>query len=109
MSDASAIETISIDATKAKNTFGALTQQAKKMPVHITRHGQSEVVMISTERFERMERAERIDAAALDKLDEEFDTLVAAMQSDKSRRAVDTLLDAPIAAVVKVANRRRGR
>ena len=85
-------ETISVTATEAQNEFGRILDTvAQDNLVVITRHNTPRAVMMSIERFDELSGAE---AAVLDTLTDEFDVLLAKMQTPEVRAATRRAFDA---------------
>jgi len=79
----------SYTATRAKNQFGPILDQAiQGKEVVITKHGAPRAVMISFERFTALKQA---PAAKLNMLTQEFDRLFERMQTPRARAAIDRL------------------
>ncbi|MFT3807355.1 type II toxin-antitoxin system Phd/YefM family antitoxin [Arenimonas sp.] len=88
-------------ATDAKNSFGKLMQAAaRKGAVAITRHNAPEAVLLSIEQYQAL-----VDAGSqkLDDLSQEFDSLLAQMQTPKTRRGARTAFNAAPSALGKAA------
>jgi antitoxin Phd len=76
----------SYTATEAKNEFGRLLEQAiQGTTVVITKHDSPRAVLISIAHFQALEEAPQLK---LDRLTEQFDTLLERMQSPKARRGM---------------------
>jgi antitoxin Phd len=74
-------------ATQAKNEFGRVLETALKGGrVVITKHNAPKAILISVDEFDRLSRATEV---AVDTLSEEFDALLARMQTAKARGAMD--------------------
>ncbi|WHZ28454.1 MAG: hypothetical protein OJF51_003252 [Nitrospira sp.] len=86
------IDLSSVAATKVKNEFGAILEQAiHSGAVAITRHDSPKAVLLSLAEFESLVN-ER--SRSLDDLGEEFDELLARMQTPQARRGVETAFNA---------------
>lgn len=86
------LEVESFSATDAKRSFGAILDAAIAQGiVAITRQNHTRAVILSLEEYEALLR--RLPDP-LEQLRGEFDELVAAMQTPKARKAVDTLFRA---------------
>ena len=98
-----------IAATRLKNEFGAVLEQAVRGgAVAITRHETPKAVLISYEEFQALIR-ER--TASLSDLRAEYDVLLARMQTPAAKRGMEAAFDAAPAALgraaVKAARKRR--
>jgi len=107
------VEVPSVAATRLKNEFGAVLDQAARGAVAITRHDAPKAVLVSYEEFEALVNAR---AQGLAQLDAEYDALLARMQAPKAKRAVEAAFKASPAelgraaaskAAAKLARRRR--
>lgn len=86
------LDTISVTATEAQNEFGRLLDSvAQDRVVVITRHNTPRAVLMSVDRFDALAGAE---AAVLDTLTDEFDALLAKMQTPEVRAATRRAFDA---------------
>jgi prevent-host-death family protein len=76
----------SVTATEIKNSFASVWDRMNaEGAVAITRHEKPRAVLVTVERFEELVRAGH---PALEQLTEEFDTLLAGMQTTKARRGM---------------------
>jgi antitoxin Phd len=103
------IDIPSVAATKVKNEFGAILEQANHGgAVAITRHNAPKAVLLSYDEFASLVKAR---SRTLDDLSGEFDTLLAHMQTPKSRKGVEAAFKASPAklgrAAVKAARKDR--
>jgi len=90
-------------ATRLKNAFSAvLDQVAHDGAVTITRHDRPSAVLVSYAEFEAL-MAQR--APGLNELTAEFDSLLAGMQSQKSKKGMTAAFDASPAAMGRAAVR----
>lgn len=81
-----------VAATKVKNEFGAILEQAiHGGAVAITRHDSPKAVLLSFVEFESLVN-ER--SRSLDDLGEEFDELLSRMQTSQARRGVEAAFNA---------------
>lgn len=97
------VEMPSYAATDAKNSFGKLMQAAaRKGAVAITRRNEPEAVLLSMDEYQALLEA---GGHKLDTLAEEFDVMLAQMQSGKSRRGAKTAFNAAPSALGKAAVR----
>lgn len=87
MSSSTAISQLpSVSATDIKNAFASVwDRMIAEGAIAITRHEKPKAVLVSVERFEELVRSGR---PALDQLTEEFDALLAGMQSAKAKRGL---------------------
>ena len=95
------MEMPSYAATDAKNSFGKLMQAAtRKGAVAITRHNAPEAVLLSMEQYQAL-----VDAGShqLDDLSNEFDAMLAQMQTPKAKRGARTAFNAAPSALGKAA------
>jgi prevent-host-death family protein len=75
-----------VTATDIKNSFASVWDRMNaEGAVAITRHEKPKAVLVTIERFEELIRAGR---PALDQLTEEFDGLLAGMQTARARRGM---------------------
>lgn len=98
-----------VAATKVKNEFGAILEQANHGgAVAITRHDTPKAVLLSYEEFASLVK---VRSRTLDDLGTEFDTLLARMQTPKARKGVEAAFKASPAelgrAAVKAARKAR--
>jgi prevent-host-death family protein len=98
-----------IAATKVKNEFGAILEQANHGgAVAITRHDTPKAVLLSYEEFVSLVK---VRARTLDDLGAAFEQLLAGMQTPKARKGVDAAFKAAPAelgrAAVKAARKDR--
>lgn len=105
---ARAVSTVSVTATEAKNGFGRLFETAiAGRPVVITKHGTAKAVLMSKAGFDALSGISDVD---LDALSDEFDTMLARMQTSAGRtamrRAFGALPDELGRAAVAAARRR---
>lgn len=109
--DGELVDVPTVPATRFKNEFGAIFEQAAQTgAVAITKHNTPKAVLLSYAEFQALTRA---GSPVLDELDEEFDALLAGMQTAKSKAAVTTAFDASPEelgrAAVKAARPKRRR
>jgi antitoxin Phd len=98
-----------VAATRVKNEFGQILEQAThKGAVAITRHDTTKAVLVSLAEFESLVNAR---SRSLDALSNEFDALLASMQTPKSRKGMKAAFNASPAqlgrASVKGARRKK--
>jgi len=103
------IDISTVAATKVKNEFGAILENAMHSgAVAITRHDQPKAVLLSFTEFESLIK-ER--GRSLDDLNAEFDKLLARMQTSQARKGVVAAFNASPAelgrAAVTAAKRHR--
>ena len=104
------VDISTVAATKVKNEFGAILEQAMHSgAVAITRHDMPKAVLLSFAEFESLVK-ER--SCSLDDLSEEFDRLLADMQTPHARKGVAAAFNASPAelgrAAVKAVQKPRG-
>ncbi len=104
------IDISTVAATKVKNEFGAILEQAMHSgAVAITRHDRPKAVLLSFAEFESLVK-ER--SRSLDDLNEEFDGLLARMQTPRARKGIDAAFNASTdelgRAAVTAATKHRG-
>jgi hypothetical protein len=79
------------DSSTVKNGFRDVAAQAAKGAVAISRYGRPELVIMTAGEYVLLEKLRR---TPLDVLTGQFDELVAKMQTDKSKNAVQALFGA---------------
>jgi prevent-host-death family protein len=89
-----------VAATRLKNEFGAILDQAARGAVAITRHDAPKAVLISYEEFQALVNAR---SQSLHELDSEFDGLLARMQTPKARKGVEAAFSASPAELGRAA------
>ena len=105
------VDVPSVAATRLKNEFGAVMEQAARGAVAITRHDAPKAVLVSYEEFQALVNAR---AQSLTELDAEFDALLERMQAPRAKKGVATAFAAApaelgraAAAAAKPARKRR--
>jgi len=107
------VDVPSVAATRLKNEFGAVLEQAGRGAVAITRHDAPKAVLVSYEEFQALVNAK---TQSLSELDAEFDALLSRMQTPKAKKGVEAAFKASPTelgrasasrAAVKPARRRR--
>ncbi len=103
------IDVPSVAATRVKNEFGQILEQAMHGgAVAITRHDVTKAVLLSVFEFESLVSTR---SRTLDALGNDFDELLAGMQTQKSRKGMKAAFHASSAqlgrAAVKGARRRK--
>lgn len=84
--DGELVDVPSVAATRFKNEFGAVFEQAAtEGAVAITKHNTPRAVLLSYAEFEALTRA---STPALDELTEQFDELLERMQTPRSKAAM---------------------
>lgn len=79
----SGVDVVAVSATEAQNEFGRIMEQAiGDHTVIITRHSVPKAVLLSVERYRDLASAE---STVLDSLTDEFDAMLARMQTPKVR------------------------
>jgi len=110
-SDGELVDVPTVAATRFKNEFGAIFEQAALGgAVAITKHNTPKAVLLSYAEFEALTRA---SSPVLDELTEEFDALLAQMQTPSAKAGMASAFDAPPEqlgrAAVKAARPKRRR
>jgi len=91
-SDGELVDVPTVAATKFKNEFGSIFEQAALGgAVAITKHNTPKAVLLSYAEFEALTRS---SSPVLDELTDEFDDLLAGMQSAASKSAMASAFDA---------------
>ena len=108
-SEGELIDVPSVPATRFKNEFGAIFEQAALGgAVAITKHNTPKAVLLSYAEFESLTRA---SSPMLDELTEEFDALLERMQTPRDKAGMAAAFDASPEqlgrAAVKAARPRR--
>jgi antitoxin Phd len=80
-----------VAATRFKNEFGTIFEQASHGAVAITKHNTPKAVLLSYAEFEALTKA---STPALDDLSDEFDQLLERMQTSQSKSAMASAFDA---------------
>jgi prevent-host-death family protein len=80
------VDVPSVAATRLKNEFGAVLDQAARGAVAITRHDAPKAVLVSYEEFQALVNGR---AQSLNELDAELDSLLERMQTPKARKGVE--------------------
>jgi len=95
------LEPSSVSASQAKSEFGRVLEMAiQGGAVVITKHDAPRAVLISVENFNALSGAAQ---TRLDTLSQEFDALLARMQTSKARRGMKAAFAAPGTRVGKAA------
>src|SRR6478609_2948259 len=110
-SDGDLVDVPSVPATRFKNEFGAMFEQAALGgAVAITKHNTPKAVLLSYAEFQALTRS---SSPVLDELDDEFDALLAGMQTAETRAGLAAAFDASPdelgRAAVKAARPKRRR
>lgn len=91
-SDGELVDVPTVAATRFKNEFGAIFEQAALGgAVAITKHNTPKAVLLSYAEFEALTRA---SSPGLDELTEEFDGLLARMQTPRAKSGMAAAFDA---------------
>src|SRR5258706_14838775 len=85
------IDVPSVAATRLKNEFGTVLEQAARSAVAITRHDAPKAVLVSYEDFEALGKRHN---QHLNDLDAEFDAILDRMQTPKARHGVQQAFNA---------------
>jgi prevent-host-death family protein len=100
---------VAVSATVAKNEFGRILETViQGGKVAITKHGSPKAVLISIEEFDALSNAHR---AELETLSEEFDRLLARMQTPAARAGMNAAFHATpkeLGKAAAAAARKRG-
>jgi prevent-host-death family protein len=97
------VDVANISATRAKNEFGAILEQAtQRGAIAITRHDVPKAVLLPFAEFESLVKAR---SRSLADFESEFDDLLAGMQTAKAKRAVKVALSASPAKLGRAAVR----
>src|SRR5688572_29739353 len=91
---------LKVESTKAKSGFAHLPAQARSNDVAITRHGRVQAYVVSPDRYQSLTAVAEVDRDALQRLQDEFDTLVAGMQGTAHARAVDAVERLPLGRIL---------
>ena len=94
------VDVPSVAATRLKNEFGAVLDQAARGAVAITRHDSPKAVLVSYEEFQALVNARD---RSLAELDAEFDALLARMQTPKAKKGVEAAFRAQPAELGRAA------
>ncbi len=95
------VDVPSIAATRVKNEFGAVLEQALKGgAIAITRHDTPKAVLISYDEFQALVKDR---APSLHELRADYDVLLAGMQTPKARKGMEAAFNATPAALGKAA------
>ena len=110
-SDGDLVDVPSVPATRFKNEFGAIFEQAALGgAVAITKHNTPKAVLLSYAEFQALTRS---SSPVLDELDDEFDALLAGMQTAGAKAGLAAAFDASPEelgrAAVKAARPKRRR
>jgi len=96
------VDVPSVAATRLKNEFGAVLEQAARGAVAITRHDAPKAVLVSYEEFQALVNAR---SQSLGELDAEFDALLERMQTPKAKKGVEAAFRASGAELGRAATR----
>lgn len=80
------VDVPSVAATRLKNEFGSVMEQAARGAVAITRHDAPKAVLVSYEEFQALIN---VRGQSLNELDAEFDALLERMQTPKAKKGVE--------------------
>ena len=95
------VDVPTVAATRVKNEFGQILEQATHTgAVAITRHDTTKAVLLSLAEFESLVGAR---PRSLDTLTHEFDELLTAMQTQKSRKGMKAAFNASPAQLGRAA------
>ena len=95
------LDSSAVTATEAQNNFGRVLSRASRgETVYITKYDRAAAVVVSIERYRELTD----DAATdLDELTDEFDAMLAGMQSDEAAAGFDALFSMDSAALGNAA------
>jgi antitoxin Phd len=97
------VDVPTVAATRVKNEFGKILEQATHSgAVAITRHDTTKAVLLSLTEFESLVSAR---ARTLDALSNDFDEMLAGMQTQKSRKGMRAAFNASPAQLGRAAVR----
>jgi antitoxin Phd len=94
------VDVPSVAATRLKNEFGAVLEEAARGAVAITRHDAPKAVLVSYEEFRALVNGR---SQSLSELDAEFDALLDRMQSPKAKKGVEAAFHASPAELGRAA------
>ena len=94
------VDVPSVAATRLKNEFGTVLEQAARGAVAITRHDAPKAVLVSYEDFEALVKRQNQN---LNDLGAEFDALLDRMQTPKARKGVQAAFNAAPAQLGRTA------
>jgi prevent-host-death family protein len=94
------VDVPSVAATRLKNEFGAVLEQATRGAVAITRHDAPKAVLVSYEEFQALVNGR---AQSLSELDGEFDALLERMQTPRAKKGVEAAFRASPAELGRAA------
>ncbi|WP_029625184.1 type II toxin-antitoxin system prevent-host-death family antitoxin [Sphingomonas sp. PAMC 26605] len=84
---------IAVSASDVPSRLGFYLDEAMQRPIGITRHGATDVVMLSLEEYERLKRRDREAIRVEDLDDETLDAIRNAEPGERSREAGRRLAD----------------
>jgi len=84
---------LEVSAKEASSRFGYYTDEAMLRPVGIQRHGQTRIVMISLNEYERLLRRDRQVILTKDLDDDTLNAILTAEPGERSREAGRRLAD----------------
>lgn len=97
------VDVTAVAATRLKNEFGAILEQALRGgAVAITRHDSPKAVLISYDEFQALVKAQSSD---LNDLAAEYDVLLARMQAPKAKKGMEAAFNASPAELGRTAVR----
>jgi prevent-host-death family protein len=94
------VDVPSVAATRLKNEFGAVLEEAARGAVAITRHDAPKAVLVSYDEFRALVNGR---SQSLSELDGEFDALLERMQSPKAKKGVEAAFRASPAELGRVS------
>lgn len=109
---------VKLESTKAKAGFAKLPERARNGDVALTRHGRIQAYVLSPDRYASLVGIAEVGKDELQKLDEEFEALVARMQTPRQQKAIQAIATLPLSEILaqgalkartrKTAKRRQG-
>lgn len=87
---------IEIEATRAKTRFAALTGEAQRRDVAITRHGRIEAYVVSPQRYSYLAAVADVGEDVMRDFQARFDALSRRMQTRAQARAMERIASAPL-------------
>ncbi|HZT62940.1 MAG TPA: type II toxin-antitoxin system Phd/YefM family antitoxin [Burkholderiales bacterium] len=94
------VDVPSVAATRLKNEFGAVLEEAARGAVAITRHDSPKAVLVSYDEFRALVNGR---SQSLSELDGEFDALLERMQAPKAKKGVEAAFRASPAELGRAA------
>lgn len=89
-------DVLKVPSTKAKARFGELEGHAEKRDVAVMDHARRKFMVIAPRRYDELLAIARVGKDRLRRLDEQFDALVAGMQTEAHAAAVERIAVLPL-------------